>query len=321
MYSYSASARPRVSRRMLITLVIASAVACVFMATAAQSAFASFSCITLTPATATNQLPQQSSHTVTATVRTTYDPVGHPNNQTHSDYATWWLWYDFYAADYPGQDKSDVYKSLYPQICNTPGAPTLPLQTNAPVTFSIPSGPNASTPTKTVNTDANGEATFTWFGSNAGTDTVQASVPHFYDPANNSSFGDPANVTAIKNWLPPITPPTPDTPVTAAGVPSAVVTVPKTCQKRKFYISSSSAGGSVKKIVLKIDGKTAKVSRTAATASGKKFLINTGAYSSGTHKIALTTYFTNGAKVIKTGKFKLCSVRTSQRRVSPQFTG
>lgn len=327
MYSASPARQlvPRMTRGNVLAFAIAMALACFGFAVAAQKASAVFNCITLTPATADNQLPQQSSHTVTATVHTTYDPVGHANDPI------WWPYNEYYSTlpQYAGQSQTQVRTALqadYPAVCGAPIASQYPVAVGAPVSFAITSGPNAGQSAGPVLTDANGQATFTWSGATPGTDTVQASVPKNYDAGNNTYYTwqptpqdnyGPALASAIKNWLPPVTNP----PVTPAGAPSSVLTVPKTCQKRKFYIKASTSGGTVKKIVLKIDGKTAKVVKTTKTASGKKFLIDTGKYSAGTHRITLTTYFTNGAKVIKTGKFKLCTVRTSQRRVSPNFTG
>lgn len=324
-------------------MLLASFAAIILSAAVAQSASASFACIELNPPTADNQLPEQSTHTVTATVRTTYDYTKTPSGPTNpvnlaAEYGIWWPWVEYYGTlpEYAGVDPrsyvngQQVYYSTYPDICTRFGE-QLPLLHDAPVTFSIVSGPNSGGAPVTVNTDANGQATFTWTSSTAGTDTVQASVPrrHIVDqyakevpavPATTTVLtGEPASATAVKNWIPPKTPPV-NPPVVSAGTPGANLVVPRVCQKRNFYITASTAG-TVKKIVLKIDGKTAKVIRSTKTSSGRKFLINTGKYGAGTHRIRLTTYFTNGSRVVKTGRFKLCKVRTSQRRISPNFTG
>ena len=338
------SALTHSSSRRALTLLLASVVAIILSAAIAQSASASFACIELNPPTADNQLPQQSTHTVTATVRTTYDYTKTPSGPTNpvnlaAEYGIWWAWVEYYGTlpEYAGLDPrstvngQQLYNVAYPDICSRFGE-QLPLLHDAPVSFSIVSGPNSGGAPVTVNTDANGQATFTWSSTTAGTDTVQASVPrrHVVDqyakatpavPATTTVLtGAPANATAVKNWIPPQTPPV-NPPVTSAGTPSATLVVPSVCQKRNFYIRASTKGGTIKKIVLKIDGKTAKVIRTVKTSAGRKFLINTGKYGPGTHKINLTTYFTNGSRVVKTGRFKLCKIRTSQRRISPNFTG
>lgn len=328
-------------------MLLASFAAILLSAAVAQNASASFACIDLNPPTADNQLPEQSTHTVTATVRTTYSATKQaagapgPTNPANlaAAYGIWWPWVDYYSTlpQFAGQDPRSIvdglplYYKTYPDVCDRFGE-TLDLLKDAPVTFSIVSGPNSGGAPVTVNTDANGQATFTWASTTPGTDTVQADVPRrhivdgYYsgtpvDPAETTILtGDPAIATAVKNWIPPQTPPV-NPPVTGAGTPSATLVTPGVCQKRNFYITASTTGGTVKKIVLKIDGKTAKVVRTVKTSSGRKFLINTGKYGPGTHKINLTTYFTNGSRVVKTGRFKLCKVRTSQRRISPNFTG
>jgi hypothetical protein len=99
--------------------------------------------LTLTPATATNDVG--TSHTVTATVKNTQnnDPI--------------------------------------PNIL---------------VTFTITSGPNMGT-TGTATTDANGQATFTWSSSSAGTDTIQGSIP------NSNANGPAITSTAEKTWVVP----------------------------------------------------------------------------------------------------------------------
>lgn len=332
--AFSANTRP-VSRRSMITLAVATALVCLGLAAGATTASASFTCISLDPPTANNQLPQDTTHTVTATVRVSYDPVGHPSTAQIQDYSTWWLWYDYYEAQYPGTTKMDFYTNifiptLYPAACSDPNLPaTLPVLPNAPVSFAITSGPSAGQ-TANATTDANGQATFTWSNSTAGTDNISASTFSNYTPPVGGNLppadgsvdvlSSPVSATAVKNWLPPENPPV-NPPVTPTGVPASVLSIPKKCQTRRFYITASTSGGTVRKIVLKIDGKTAKVKKTVKTKTGRKFLIDTGRYSSGTHRVTLTTYFTNGKRVTKTGKFKLCTVRTSQGRVSPNFTG
>ena len=58
-----------------------------------------------------------------------------------------------------------------------------------------------------------------------------------------------------------------------------------------------------------------------APRGAKTFTINSGKYAAGTHTIKLITTFSNGTKVVKTGKFKRCAIRTTSRRISPNFTG
>lgn len=53
----------------------------------------------------------------------------------------------------------------------------------------------------------------------------------------------------------------------------------------------------------------------------KKITIDSAKYKPGAHSFTLTTYFADGTTVVKRGNFKRCAVRSSQRRVSPNFTG
>ncbi len=357
--AYSASTlfgRPRAnrsigSRRSMIALALATALSCLGLALGAQSASASFTCISLDPPTANNQLPQDTTHTVTATVRVSYDPIGHPNSDgpaagnTTGDYSVWWIWDDYYKALYPNATDrfTDFYQttflnSLYPGVCSDPNVPAqLPVLPNAPVSFIITSGPSAGQ-IGNATTDANGQATFTWSNGVPGTDSVSASTfsnftppsPLTTDPPDGSGvdvLSGPVTATAVKNWLPPIPPPPPPPPpppappVTPSAVPAAVLRIPGKCRTRRFYIRASTSGGKVRKMVLKIDRKRAKVRRTIKRSTSRRFLIDTGRYKAGTHRVTLTTYFTNGRRVTKTGRFRLCKVRTSRARVSPRFTG
>jgi hypothetical protein len=190
------------------------------------------------------------------------------------------------------------------------------------VYFHVTDGPNAGAGGTGV-TDANGQATFTWTSSTPGTDTIEAYTAAENETDGSPSFieGDPqlgqgavAWTSAVKNWLPPVTP-----PVTPSGVPDTALAISKKCQSKKFKITASSTGGTPTSYTLQVDGKT--VSKVKSTSGTKTFTINSGNYSAGTHSIKLTTYFSNGSSVVKTGKFKRCAVRTTARRISPNFTG
>lgn len=191
------------------------------------------------------------------------------------------------------------------------------------ITFVITSGPNAGK-TETKQVDANGQATFTWIGNIAGTDTVVASLTYNYKDtspcANNNSVATAENYyvcvdtlsgEAKKNWIPP------NPPVTEFVDPSVKMSISKKCVKTTFKLKPTISGSAkVKKSVLYIDGKKVKSSTT-----GKSFTVNTARYSSGTHRVKLTTVFDNGTVVVRSGKFKLCKARTTARRLDPRFTG
>ncbi|HEV7918938.1 MAG TPA: hypothetical protein VGO97_05105, partial [Solirubrobacterales bacterium] len=73
---------------------------------------------------------------------------------------------------------------------------------------------------------------------------------------------------------------------------------------------------------LSIDGKKIKTLKLKGGTQGAGiFTVNSGKYKSGSHRIRIVTKYTNGAQIVKTGKFSRCAVRTAARRVSPQFTG
>ncbi|MFY9488303.1 MAG: hypothetical protein WAP35_06365 [Solirubrobacterales bacterium] len=293
------------TRKTLVAIaLLASAVSLMLVSNA--SAWQYDPCLTLNPPTADN--PLNTSHTVTATVTSRFLGI---NPQLEDPYE-------------------------YTE-CGTPEANANPLP-NITVTFLITSGPNAGTTGSAV-TNAQGQATFTWVGAVAGTDTVQASVTDYYTPIESWEcdgaghppswcdgdahwtpvYGETKYLTytadAIKNWIPPTTPPN---QVVVAGVPTVKVALAQRCQTRKFKIRASASHGSVKSYVLKVDGKTVK---TVKGTSVKTFSIDSGKYKAGTHSFVLTTTFTNGVKVVKTGKFKRCKVRTAARRVDPNFTG
>ncbi|MGH2905184.1 MAG: hypothetical protein ACRDKI_00260 [Solirubrobacterales bacterium] len=289
---HSAQTRPLFARRT-IALLLALFSAAIAMLAGATSAFAHNTqiCLTLNPPTATNQLPQQSSHTVTATLTKT--------------------------LQYSGSNDPDVY-------CNDPEVTKVAAGAGLTVYFDVMSGPNAGAKGSGV-TDANGQATFTWSSSNAGTDVVEAYTAMEYDDQTGLPLWDPVTIpngsvswaSASKIWLPPTT------PVTPQGAPDSALSVSKKCQSRKFTIKSSYTNGTATKFVLQVDGKTVKTTTSGGSSDSgsKSFTIDSGKYSSGTHSIKLTTYFSDGTRVVKTGKFKRCAVRTTARRISPNFTG
>jgi hypothetical protein len=284
---YSAHSRPAHVRRPLFVLILALSVMVVASLASATSAFAWSNqlCIALDPATANNQLPEDSTHTVTATVTE--------------------------RAGYGGDDPA--------KYCNDPEVTYTP-KAGVQVFFYITDGPNANLSGNGV-TDANGHATFSWSSSVAGTDSISA----WLEVAGYEQDGTPVDwvkptAYAVKNWLPPIVPPNP--PVTPAGVPDTTLVVSKKCQSKKFKISSSHSNGTVTKYVLQVDGKTIKtVTPSTSDTATKTFTIDSGKYDAGSHSIKLTTTFSNGSKVVKNGTFKRCAVRTTARRISPNFTG
>ncbi|MFY9265550.1 MAG: Ig-like domain-containing protein [Solirubrobacterales bacterium] len=316
---YSAISRVGLTRKTLVAIaLLASAVSLTLFVSTSQ-AWQYDPCLTLNPPAADN--PLNTSHTVTATVTSRFLGIDLGDSEAPSD--------DFWKY---GE-------------CGSPEVNANPLP-NVTVSFLITSGPNAGTTGSAV-TNAQGQATFTWVGAIAGTDTVQASVTDSKEithwecnepnptaqTQNGSDYcDDKANwveivdstkyltytATAIKNWIPPTTPPN-DPPVTVAGAPAVKIALAKRCQTRKFKIRASHANGTPTGYVLKVDGKTVKKSKGGST--NKIFTVDSGKYKAGTHTISLTTTFSNGTKVVKTGKFKRCKVRTAARRVNPNFTG
>lgn len=68
-------------------------------------------------------------------------------------------------------------------------------------------------------------------------------------------------------------------------------------------------------MTLYVDGKR------KATGNRHSFLINTVKYKPGRHRIRVVTTLTDGQKIITNGSFKRCGIKTTQRRVTPKFTG
>ncbi|MBJ7347707.1 MAG: hypothetical protein JHC87_03930 [Thermoleophilaceae bacterium] len=209
---------------------------------------------------------------------------------------------------------------------------------NVAVVFTAISGPSVGA-TATVLTDLNGEAKFSWVSNTVGTDVVQAAVTQTYcDDAGvtpcpaGKTHTEVISSKAVKNWIcvtncnPPCTVncgPPPCTvncgPVIKVVDPAVAIKIAKQCVKRKFTLKPSIAG-SVTSATLYIDGKKIKVVKGQGAASAK-FTVDTGRYSSGSHKVLLVTTFTNGVKINRVGKFKLCKARTTARRTDPNFTG
>ncbi|MBI5310220.1 MAG: Ig-like domain-containing protein [Actinobacteria bacterium] len=329
---YSAISQLRVSNKALLASVFAATVLLFTAFTGTSHAFLYEPCLTLTPETANN--PLNTSHTVTATVKST-------------------------RLGTPGQPwgPQEVDSGL---DCDSEGLQPIP---DYPVTFLITSGPNAGQ-TAVVNTDANGQATFTWVGAVAGTDTVTATVTdiwdkwigyqdasgvdcliektgwHFVDghwvygdykvenpEADQETCHDvythievEVSDTATKNWIPPeTTPPTGEPTVTPSAVPSVSIALSKKCQTTKFKVRATTRNGTVTKYTLRIDRGRTRTYRSSS--STKSFTINSKKYKPGTHRFTLTTYFADGSKVVKTGKFKRCAIRSAARTVDPNFTG
>lgn len=286
---YSATNRPAFAHRHATVIMLALSVVIVASLAGPTSALAHDTqiCISVNPPTADNQLPEQSSHTVTATLTKT--------------------------IKFSGSMNPAVY-------CNDPAVEKVPAGAGLTVYFVVTAGPNAGAKGTSL-TDANGQATFTWTSTVAGTDTVEAYTSMEYDDETGLPLYDPtaevpgdiAWASAVKNWLPPVTP-----SVVSAVAPETTFVVAKKCLTKKFTVSASSSPNVVK-YVLQIDGKTVATSKGAAGA--KNFTINSGKYSAGTHSIKLITTFSNGTKIVKTGKFKRCEIRTSSRHISPNFTG
>ncbi len=282
------------ARFALATLILAIAAMAMYAGPAAAT-YLEPCTIELTPKTADN--PLGAVHTVTATV-------------THHGY------WDSELGAYPA--------------CNRQFTPTGALGAGPlpgwPVNFEIISGPNAGLKGSAV-TDANGVATWQWVGNVAGTDVVKASLDHTYCEAWNDVPGlepDLADCpagwlwtetladTATKNWIPNPPPP----PVTPLVEPKVVISVSKKCVTRTFVVRSKNSGSyNVTKSTLYVDGKKIKSNKTGT------FKITTGRYSSANHKFKVVTTFSNGAKITKSGKFKLCKSRLTSRKLDPRFTG
>lgn len=333
---FSAISQLRVSNKTLLASVFAATVLLFTAFTGTSNAWLYEPCITLTPETADN--PLNTSHTVTATVKSGRLTPGEPwNDQENLDDVT----------------------------CESENSPVIP---NYPVTFLITSGPNVGQSAE-VNTDANGQATFTWIGSVAGTDTVTATVTDTWDQWVGYKDADGVDCviketrngwhivdgrwvfgeyvvryenpaadketchdvytdlkqdftdTATKNWIPPNTPtpPTGQPTVPAQAVPSVTIAVAKKCQTTKFGVRASSKNGTVTKYTLRVDSGRTRTYRSSS--STKTFTIDSRKYKPGTHRFTLTTYFADGTKVVKTGKFKRCAIRSAARTVDPNFTG
>lgn len=305
---YSATARSRVSNKSIFAIALFTTIICLMFSAAKANAWQYGLCLTITPPTADN--PLNTSHTVTATA----------------------------TGMFLGIDE-ETGEWTYAESCDSQEVKTLP---NFPLTFTIVSGPNAGK-TETVYTDANGHATFTWTGLTAGTDTVTVTGTDVWDKwvGYVDDEGHPCgfrhhpeschdvythltkevSASAVKNWIPPETPPNP--PVTPTAVPSVNIALAKKCQSRKFRIRASHANGTPTKYTLKVDsGRTKTYKVTGGANSGSKYItIDSAKYKPGTHRFTLTTYFSNGTSVVKRGSFKRCAVRSSQRRVDPNFTG
>lgn len=329
---YSAISQLRVSNKTLLATLFAATILLFTAFTGTSQAYLYEACLDLTPPTADN--PLNTSHTVTATVTSTRS--GTPGQP----------WTE-------GEEPSGLE-------CGDEGLKPIP---NYPVTFLITSGPNAGL-TQVVNTDANGQASFTWVGATAGTDTVTATVTDVWDKwigwkdANgvdckiwvegwhwsdgHLTWGEYKTEnpeadqetchdvythleveiydTATKTWVPPTpTPPTGEPTVPAQAVPSVSIALSKKCQTTKFKVRATTRNGTVTKYTLRVDrGRT----RTYRSSSSTKFFtIDSRKYKPGTHRFTLTTYFADGSKVVKTGKFKRCAIRSAARTVNPNFTG
>lgn len=209
-----------------------------------------------------------------------------------------------------------AYVTRKGQLCKN-GADGGPL-VGATVNFKIVSGPNAGL-TGTAVTDANGVATWQWVSNTPGTDVVQAWIDTQicneagYTVANcpAGKLGiDTVGQEAIKNWIPP------NPPVTPTVDPNVEIRVSKKCVTRTFVVRANNTGSfKVTKSVLYIDGKKVRTNRTGT------FKINTGRYSSRSHRFKTVTTFSNGTVITKNGTFKLCKSRLTSRKLDPRFTG
>lgn len=270
----------------------------------------------LTPETANRQTGE--THTVTATVTS----PGLPNPQLESV-----------------DTKSAWSACFYGEIAALTGAE---------VKFSVTGGPHAGV-SGVVGLNSSGQASFSYPGTLAGTDTISASLdlpdlcygywidldrieelPTLPSSCNYAStnqtpeycFIGPAAVnqidpcptvtltdTANVTWS---TPPQ----VVAQADPTIAIAAYRRCVSHRFRISPSYNNGEVKTSTLFVDGKK------VATKNGPgSFLVNGPKYKSGKHNFEVVTTFTNGKAASKFGSFSRCKIRTAARTVSPQFTG
>lgn len=222
----------------------------------------------------------------------------------------------------------------------------------AEVKFSVTGGPHTGV-SGVVGLNSSGQASFSYPGTLAGTDTISASlelpelcyaywtyeerieelptlppsckyavtseIPEncFYGP-NAVNQIDPCPTvtltdTATVTWS---TPPQVVPQVVAQADPTVAIAAYKRCVSHRFRISPSYNNGEVKTSTLFVDGK--KVSTKNGPGS---FLVNGPKYKSGKHNFEVVTTFTNGKAASKFGSFSRCKIRTAARTVSPQFTG
>lgn len=298
----SAIQRSRAMNKTFVVLAMLAALLVLGVFATSASAHQNDPCrLTLTPETADN--PLNTSHTVTATV-------------TRKG--------GFFNGDV-SQPGSFAYSCA--NSVNGGGEPLAGVTVN----FVILTGPNAGQTGSAV-TDANGKATFTWIGATPGTDTVQASLTYSYTDGDCEQYQQPTafnneceeitktdtlTTTAVKNWIPPQTP-----PVIQQAAPKTTLALAKHCQSKKFRIRSGYQGLAATKAVLVIDGKTVKtVTINTGKPGSTTFTVDSGKYKSGRHSIKVITTFADGTTLTTKGKFSRCAVRTATHRVSPQFTG
>lgn len=329
---YSAISQLRVSNRALLAAAFAATVLLFTAFTGTSHAFLYQPCIKLTPETADN--PLNTSHTVTATVQSGRRTPGLPwTYTTHEDGVVC------------GSEDS-------PPIPNYPVTFLITSGPNAGQTAVVNTDSNGkATFTWTSSTAGTDTVTATvtdvwdkWVGwqDEHGVDCLNTVTgwhwedghlvygPHkVVNPAADqetchdvyTQLTQDISETATKNWIPPNnpTPPTSEPTVPAKSVPSVIIAVAKKCQTKKFRIRATSSNGTVTKYTLRVDnGRT----RTYRSSAGTKFFtIDSSKYKSGTHRFTITTYFSDGTKVVKTGKFKRCAVRSAARTVDPNFTG
>jgi hypothetical protein len=117
-----------------------------------------------------------------------------------------------------------------------------------------------------------------------------------------------AQSSASVTVTPPSSPP-PSSPATVRILSNNV------CVSKRFRIKPRVSSGTVQSMTLYIDGKR------KATGKRHSFLINTAKYKPGRHRIRVVTTLTDGQRIITNGSFKRCGIKTTQRRVTPKFTG
>lgn len=140
------------------------------------------------------------------------------------------------------------------------------------------------------------------------------------DGAGNSSPLSEACTLTITTppTPPPPEPPTPpNPPVVGQGVPTATLTIAKTCTKPYILIKPSTIGGTPRSMVVYVDNK-----RVGSDAKAPlQFRLYTKRFTAKNHRVKVVVRFTNGGTATVTKRFKPCVRFSASARIAPRFTG